>query len=850
MSEPSRARWENTATASAISARAPSSAALDAAVRRFHGGNAASSSHGGTPPSPQSPLAWMGLQYQLGLSADRKQSAEDARRDVMAARAARSSSEEVAKAQAAARKTADETLWREASAAVFGAGGGPSSSRPLDAPQVPSRREAIQVRNQELNTATAGFSGRFHVAGGGFGNVFRVPHLPSLPGAGAVAIKQQQPNSGEDPKKEVELLGKCRHPNVLPLLGYSLGTASCLACLIYPLMTGGTLEDRLLLNAPAWERLQKLGHTSLPAPLPWHLRLRILRDTMRALVYLHTPTATKPRTLHCDVKPSNVLLDAQLNACLADFGMSKMSSSSCVPNPSVATGGHAENVPPQRVVVSTGGGSFPHRHSAAAAVAAAAAAAPPRSPARTQLRGPPLTMPSPITAESCRTLTASFLGDGLSVYDDTDESPSLTASPARVPSPSISEAQAPPSAPRRASAPTSLVASPLRPTTHPPPPLGGGDGARRVLLSLPPAATEPELHRLPVYDDVDDHPYQAAAVSVSVAVSRAPSRQQSSEASPLQARPRPSHHNERRPSTEGIRRRGEALNSIAQFDSARDEDERSPPARRDRHRHHHRGDGVPVYDDVPDSHAPFVSSPKPTPAPRPPPPRRVEERRRRPSGIGEALARDWERANRHGKAAVEEEEEVSPGGRLGPGGFGVASTARQQLVFGLPGTALADWSPPDDDDDDDDDEAQPRRPGKPSTRGTQWFIDPLYIDGTEERALAVPRSEQQCHTSELTDGYAMGVTVLVTLTAQPPADLIRICEEMLKQPSHREAWAAPGVADRSAGCWPAKVEHGLAGLVRGLSWVPLEEERTPLPEALRQLEALASTAGVDGADDF
>ena len=792
----------------------------------------------------------MGLQWQLGLSADRKQSAEDARRDVLAARAARSSSEEMAKAQAAARKTADEALWREASAAVFGTGGGPSSSKPLDMTLIASRREAKQVTNQELNTATAGFSGRFHVAAGGFGNVFRVPSLPSLPGAGAVAIKQQLPNSGEDPKKEVELLGKCRHPNVLPLLGYSLGTASCLACLIYPLMTGGTLEDRLLLNPPAWERLQKLGHTSLPAPLSWHLRLRILRDTMRALVYLHTPTSTKPRTLHCDVKPSNVLLDAQLNAYLADFGMSKMSSGSCAPNPSAA----AENVPPQRVAVSTGGGGASHRHLAAAAASAAA----PHSPARNQLRGPPLTMPSPITAETCRTLTASFLGDGLSVYDDTDESPSLTASPARVPSPSIGE---PSSASRRASAPTSLVASPLRPATHPPPPpLAGGDGARRVVLSLPPAHAQPgssgpELHGLPVYDDVDEHPYQAA-------ISREPSRQQSSEASPLAQR-RPS--NERRPSTEGLRRRGEALNRIAQFDSARDEDDDAPPppgAGRERHHHHHHhaererrpsdGDGVPVYDDVPDSHAPFVSSPKPTPPPRPPPPRRErEEQARRPSGIGEVLARDWERAKRERQVVVEEEddEDVSPGARIGPGGFGVTSTARQQLIFGLPGTAFADESPPDDEDDEEE-EAQPRRPGKPSTRGTQWFIDPLYIDGTEDRALAVPRSDQQCHTSELTDGYAMGMTILVTLTAQPPADLIRICEEMLKQPTNREAWAAPGVSDRSAGCWPAKVEHGLAGLVRGLSWVPLEEERTPLPEALRQLEALASTAGVDGADDF
>ena len=61
--------------------------------------------------------------------------------------------------------------------------------------------------------------------------------------------------------------------------------------------------------------LQALGHTVKPPPLQWWRRLRILRDTTRALVYLHTPTAGKPRTLHSDVKPANILLDDSLEAC-------------------------------------------------------------------------------------------------------------------------------------------------------------------------------------------------------------------------------------------------------------------------------------------------------------------------------------------------------------------------------------------------------------------------------------------------------------------------------------------------------------------------------------------------------
>ena len=60
---------------------------------------------------------------------------------------------------------------------------------------------------------------------------------------------------------------------------------------------------------------QALGHTVKPPPLQWWHRLRILRDTTRALVYLHTPTPGKPRTLHADVKPANILLDDSLEAC-------------------------------------------------------------------------------------------------------------------------------------------------------------------------------------------------------------------------------------------------------------------------------------------------------------------------------------------------------------------------------------------------------------------------------------------------------------------------------------------------------------------------------------------------------
>jgi serine/threonine protein kinase len=102
------------------------------------------------------------------------------------------------------------------------------------------------------------------------------------------------------------------------LLGFSLGPgAGSELCLVYPLARGGNLEDRLLRSPAGLERLAMLGCVS-PPPLAWQRRVRILRDVVRALIYLHKEAS--PQVLHRDVKPSNVLIDADGTALLSDVG--------------------------------------------------------------------------------------------------------------------------------------------------------------------------------------------------------------------------------------------------------------------------------------------------------------------------------------------------------------------------------------------------------------------------------------------------------------------------------------------------------------------------------------------------
>ncbi len=102
----------------------------------------------------------------------------------------------------------------------------------------------------------------------------------------------------------------------------------------------------------------------------------------------------------------------------------------------------------------------------------------------------------------------------------------------------------------------------------------------------------------------------------------------------------------------------------------------------------------------------------------------------------------------------------------------------------------------------------------------------------------------------MTDGYALGVTILLTMTGLRSVGLLDRCKDLLLHPDERERWQPPAIPSPEAGVWPPKVARGLLGLVIGLTWEPLASHRMPVDEAHRRLEALAATVGVDGDSDF
>ncbi|KAK3132539.1 hypothetical protein QOZ80_6AG0524100 [Eleusine coracana subsp. coracana] len=102
-------------------------------------------------------------------------------------------------------------------------------------------------------------------------------------------------------------VAKLRHGNVLRLRGFYWGPDEML--IIHDLAVNGSLANLSVKRKPG----------SSPVNLGWSARLRIARGVARALAFLHDK-----KWVHGNVKPSNVLLDADMEPLLADLGMDRL----------------------------------------------------------------------------------------------------------------------------------------------------------------------------------------------------------------------------------------------------------------------------------------------------------------------------------------------------------------------------------------------------------------------------------------------------------------------------------------------------------------------------------------------
>jgi serine/threonine protein kinase len=162
----------------------------------------------------------------------------------------------------------------------------------------------------ELKAATHGFSKKHLVGEGSFGSVYK----GVLKDGRTIAIKRFRnctPEGDADFLNEVDIISKVKHRNLVVLRGCCVDSNHAEGhqrMLVYDFMVNGSLADCLF-------------DKSKPV-LGWSDRRKIGIGMARGLAYLHAEVV--PQIIHRDVKASNILLDEQFNARVADFGLAKL----------------------------------------------------------------------------------------------------------------------------------------------------------------------------------------------------------------------------------------------------------------------------------------------------------------------------------------------------------------------------------------------------------------------------------------------------------------------------------------------------------------------------------------------
>uniref|UniRef100_A0A0D9WZV8 non-specific serine/threonine protein kinase n=1 Tax=Leersia perrieri TaxID=77586 RepID=A0A0D9WZV8_9ORYZ len=157
-----------------------------------------------------------------------------------------------------------------------------------------------------LRAATGDFAESNKLGEGGFGAVYK----GVLADGNEIAVKRLSKSSTqgvEELKNELALVAKLKHKNLVSLVGVCLEQQERL--LVYEFLPNRSL-DLTLFDTEKREKLE------------WEKRYRIINGIARGLQYLHEDSQLK--VVHRDLKASNVLLDANMNPKISDFGLARI----------------------------------------------------------------------------------------------------------------------------------------------------------------------------------------------------------------------------------------------------------------------------------------------------------------------------------------------------------------------------------------------------------------------------------------------------------------------------------------------------------------------------------------------
>ncbi|XP_068302526.1 PTI1-like tyrosine-protein kinase At3g15890 [Pyrus communis] len=160
---------------------------------------------------------------------------------------------------------------------------------------------------KELHAATNNFNYDNKLGEGGFGSVY----WGQLWDGSQIAVKRLKAWSDKADMEfavEVEILARVRHKNLLSLRGYCAEGQERL--IVYDYMPNLSLLSHLH------------GQHSAECLLDWTRRMNIVIGSAEGVAYLHHHAT--PHIIHRDIKASNVLVDSDFQAQVADFGFARL----------------------------------------------------------------------------------------------------------------------------------------------------------------------------------------------------------------------------------------------------------------------------------------------------------------------------------------------------------------------------------------------------------------------------------------------------------------------------------------------------------------------------------------------
>ncbi|KAK3435967.1 hypothetical protein EUGRSUZ_C00631, partial [Eucalyptus grandis] len=183
--------------------------------------------------------------------------------------------------------------------------------------ETPSKGGFQQVSYADIVKATDGFNSSNLIGVGGFGSVYKGNLAVENKIVAVKVFNLKQRGASKSFMAECEVLKNIRHRNLVKILTACSSVdfqGNEFKALIYEFMENGSLEEWLhLYLAPDGMQRHRLSFVQ---------RLNIAFDVACAVDYLHHQCQIA--VIHCDLKPSNILLDAQMNGHVGDFGLARI----------------------------------------------------------------------------------------------------------------------------------------------------------------------------------------------------------------------------------------------------------------------------------------------------------------------------------------------------------------------------------------------------------------------------------------------------------------------------------------------------------------------------------------------